>query len=513
MSNQDYRVSTIVILCKDCGNDVGMYPGRHKCPPPPAMPAMPSIPSRFLQSEPLPAPSSRSNGRRPADPAPDSYGSRAPTSSSFQDRVDPRTPAGSSFQDRLRERDREKQQREREEREAVARAVRAASTPPPSNQTNQTTNTAAGAGTSLWNRLMAAKDVISTTITGEERWPDSDDSDFEGETHISRVLREHNDKKEDEELAAKIAELDATPVDGPKASGAGRQEYGKYRGTSGSSSGPSSIVSSTSSNDRAPNNRSSNDRDDRYGRSLRSRGEPPAAAAGPDPNERSWSPSPSQHLRAGPPTGNRYRTSSDASRDDALSRLEGKKETEKLAAHVNNLGSTSPRSRGASPNRGPRPQDGPPPQQQPYGNQLTPSSAGGAASYQNYGTSPTGSNRRYDSPSPGPGSSGGRYAPQQSASSPSFGNNNYGGNSGGGGGNNYRQQPPSRGDAYSARASPEPSMGYGRPEYERRPTYPPTGGPPPGGNNLGAYGQRQQHHQQQRPQQQHSGYGSQGNYF
>ncbi|CAG8566844.1 18628_t:CDS:2 [Dentiscutata erythropus] len=27
----DYRVSRIVVLCKDCGHDVGLYPARHKC--------------------------------------------------------------------------------------------------------------------------------------------------------------------------------------------------------------------------------------------------------------------------------------------------------------------------------------------------------------------------------------------------------------------------------------------------------------------------------------------------
>src|SRR3954452_17054986 len=27
----DYRVSRIVVLCKDCGQDVGLYPARHKC--------------------------------------------------------------------------------------------------------------------------------------------------------------------------------------------------------------------------------------------------------------------------------------------------------------------------------------------------------------------------------------------------------------------------------------------------------------------------------------------------
>lgn len=27
----DYRLSTIIVLCKDCGKDVGLYPARHQC--------------------------------------------------------------------------------------------------------------------------------------------------------------------------------------------------------------------------------------------------------------------------------------------------------------------------------------------------------------------------------------------------------------------------------------------------------------------------------------------------
>lgn len=30
-TRNDYRVSKIIVLCKDCGNDVGLYPARHKC--------------------------------------------------------------------------------------------------------------------------------------------------------------------------------------------------------------------------------------------------------------------------------------------------------------------------------------------------------------------------------------------------------------------------------------------------------------------------------------------------
>jgi hypothetical protein len=31
LRNADYRVSSIVVLCKDCGEDCGLYPARHKC--------------------------------------------------------------------------------------------------------------------------------------------------------------------------------------------------------------------------------------------------------------------------------------------------------------------------------------------------------------------------------------------------------------------------------------------------------------------------------------------------
>ncbi|KAF9286739.1 hypothetical protein BGZ68_002592 [Mortierella alpina] len=297
MSSTDYRVSTIVVLCKDCGNDVGLYPGRHKCPPRPAMPSLPSIPLQYQQpsssSSSFAASSSRSangsKGRmRPADlnpnslhaSGPGSYGtpspsfsspssaygsSRTPTSSSFQDRMGngSRTPTASSFQDRMKERDREKQQREREEREAAARTIREGILDAAGSATSATTTTG-GAGTTLWNRLKAAKEVINATITGEEKWPESDDSDYEGESHVTRVLREYADKKEDEEMAAKIAELDMMPTNGPgsKAAGAGSTSRNQYlRDAVRKEPATPSIIST-----------SSNEQEDYYGKSLRARG-------------------------------------------------------------------------------------------------------------------------------------------------------------------------------------------------------------------------------------------------
>jgi hypothetical protein len=48
----DYRVSRVVILCKDCGQDVGLYPARHKCGIPSSeTPPLPSIPKKYLSAK------------------------------------------------------------------------------------------------------------------------------------------------------------------------------------------------------------------------------------------------------------------------------------------------------------------------------------------------------------------------------------------------------------------------------------------------------------------------------
>ncbi|KAF9134038.1 hypothetical protein BGW39_008257 [Mortierella sp. 14UC] len=240
--------------------------------------------------------------------------------------------------------------------------------------------TAQNTGTALWNRLRAAKDVINVAITGEERWPDSDDSDHEGESHVSRVLRDYAEIKEVKELTARIDELDRMPASslsvnsstGSNYSGrnrtlrdAIRQEY------SAGSTTPTSVASSASSSDY-------------LGRTRRARGEtghqisrsedssasyrPPIRTreigqnrptAGPSslsppvsPAAASPSPSPSSTPASleTPRIGNRFRTSSDASLSAALGRLEGKRNQDALVAQVSHLGST----RARSPHRGNR---------------------------------------------------------------------------------------------------------------------------------------------------------------
>ncbi|KAF9153405.1 hypothetical protein BG015_003474 [Linnemannia schmuckeri] len=561
MSSQDYRVSTVAILCRDCGNDVGLYPGKHKCPPRPAMPAMPAIPAQYQQQQQSSYSSRGMNGganegRRPPDLSPGSlhsggggggYGSssssssRTPTSSSFQDRMagggsNARTPTAMSFQERLKERDREKQQREREEREAAARSVR--EDPRGDSGSNVATPTSASSTTttgSLWNRLKAAKEVVTATITGEEKWPESDDSDHEGETHVSRILREYADKQEEVEMAKKIAELEMTPYNDSKSASLSKATGGSSTSSSNSGSGSrSQYLRDRDARDAARRDPSSSgvnggaDREDYYGRSLRARGLGGDGATSPSVSSMNSGVSNNSYGSSSsgghpPASANRYRTTSDLSRDDALSRLEGKSQGDKLAAQVSHLGSTSPRgARATSPNPSSRNRDyqdnSSGYHQQGYGGQLSPSAGSGnqySSSTPSQRSISPASNRRYDSPSPsGPPSQQGRYAaaPPPQPSSPSYPNNN----------NSYGSSSGRGGDPYSSRGQPPPQQSRpgpgqgGRPEYDRRPTYPPngSGGPPAQqGNNLGAYGQRQQYQQYQQQQRQQQYSSNQANYF
>ncbi|KAF9957912.1 hypothetical protein BGZ72_001196 [Mortierella alpina] len=307
---------------------------------------------------------------------------------------------GSSFQERMRERDREKQQREREERDAAARAI--LDDPKLSatllNQPTSTTTATAAAqstGTAIWNRLRAAKDVINATITGEERWPDSDDSDHEGESHVSRMLREYADKKEAAEVAAKIAELEMTPISSssstPPSSSGSLSKSLSSRGIHRRPPDTTRYDNSTFNNGTLRSSPSAPSlRGDYYAQSLRSRGETGHQPARPEDGSRSAPTSATSRTTSrttnitdnndtthfiplgrsgsgrngstltkskssgsavgGSKLGNRFRTSSDASLSEALGRLEGKRNQDALVAQVSHLGST----RARSPHRGNR---------------------------------------------------------------------------------------------------------------------------------------------------------------
>ncbi|KAI8146334.1 hypothetical protein BJV82DRAFT_413497 [Fennellomyces sp. T-0311] len=69
----DYRVSKVVVCCKDCGQDVGLYPARHKCQDV-VRPPLPPLPTKFVDDSP--------NLRVPRKPIPsyDSESRSRPTS-------------------------------------------------------------------------------------------------------------------------------------------------------------------------------------------------------------------------------------------------------------------------------------------------------------------------------------------------------------------------------------------------------------------------------------------------
>lgn len=76
----DYRVSTLVVLCKDCGHDVGLYPARHKCQPV-ERPAMPALPTQYTKSNILSSPSLDLNNRTMSSGSSSSITSSSPSPS------------------------------------------------------------------------------------------------------------------------------------------------------------------------------------------------------------------------------------------------------------------------------------------------------------------------------------------------------------------------------------------------------------------------------------------------
>ncbi|CAG8468795.1 11625_t:CDS:2 [Scutellospora calospora] len=126
----DYRVSRLVVLCKDCGHDVGLYPARHKCKIPEA-----NISKQYL------SPNSKQSTN--------SLWSKLKTVNNWKEMV---------------------------EDDSVS----------PSRSTS---------GTKLWDKLLsAASSAYNGSIDGNSD-NESEKDDWEGETHISRILREYHQQK------------------------------------------------------------------------------------------------------------------------------------------------------------------------------------------------------------------------------------------------------------------------------------------------------------------------------
>ncbi|KAF9429841.1 hypothetical protein BGZ76_001089 [Entomortierella beljakovae] len=280
------------------------------------------------------------------------YSSRVGNNFPSRNNSSSNTTGLSSFQERLKERDREKQQREREERDAAARAFREGKSneminiyddmihPELSSALNDdpSVTPAPSSGTSLWDRFRAAKDMI----TGEERWPDSDGSDYEGESHVTRILREYAEGKETERVAAKIAELEMMDKMPSPTTPAGpfipsrKESIGKNRPRAPQRRNIDTSLPPISTEETSPKNN--------YGHTWN----PPNTEATMRPGRRTGATITNNNVAA--IRVNRFRTSSDASLSEALGRLEGKRNQDALVAQVSHLGST----RARSPHRGNR---------------------------------------------------------------------------------------------------------------------------------------------------------------
>ncbi|CAG8465832.1 4435_t:CDS:2 [Ambispora leptoticha] len=173
----DYRVSRLVVLCKDCGHDVGLYPARHKCgtPSPDAL-VVPPIPKKVLAGSSSSSSSGGATNGWARLKAAKSEGklSANNTSSGTQNSVNTSAGLTGDSHDGLWN----KLRNVRNWKDVGEGAV-------PSSQGSQ--------GAKLWDKLLSATSTLKANMTA-----DSDNEGWEGETHISRILREYHEKKSDE---------------------------------------------------------------------------------------------------------------------------------------------------------------------------------------------------------------------------------------------------------------------------------------------------------------------------
>ncbi|KAI9473879.1 MAG: hypothetical protein EXX96DRAFT_579748 [Benjaminiella poitrasii] len=217
----DYRVSKIAVLCKDCNQDVGLYPARHKC----------SSATKRLQLPTLCSSTSLNNWnqqKQVEEDMPDliisSPGSisRQPSDSSMESgKWNPFVNSRSNNNSDAKISSRQQQQRHdvEEADESVYfdnYASQLLNSSTSLNELNNATNNANGKRlwgrvkeNEKWKELIAEKNAEATSKPSNKLWqkiiqvtmpssveeeeyePESDNDDWEGETHVSRILREY----------------------------------------------------------------------------------------------------------------------------------------------------------------------------------------------------------------------------------------------------------------------------------------------------------------------------------
>ncbi|KAI8371136.1 hypothetical protein BD560DRAFT_396214 [Blakeslea trispora] len=218
----DYRISVIVVLCKDCGEDVGLYPARHVC----SNIKKPQLPILCSSTT---SPFENWNHQQEKNNKPSELTSLKLTESDLIGQQASNTAADGGMWNFFRTINSSKfdsssaQEKEPENKsyyDVYAASIKNSSSlneferylPTSSLQRSKSTSVgkkiADGSGRNdKWKELIADKNpieksnnswlkIMSYSVENEkEDFPDSDGDDWEGETHVSRILREHYQHK------------------------------------------------------------------------------------------------------------------------------------------------------------------------------------------------------------------------------------------------------------------------------------------------------------------------------
>ncbi|KAI9364154.1 hypothetical protein BD770DRAFT_379393 [Pilaira anomala] len=192
----DYRVSTIVVLCKDCGEDVGLYPARHAC----SNVKRPHLPTLCSTTD------------TQWDDVPELIKSGPTSATVTRQASDSSIESGKWNFFRSSTQTVKEQQKPKEEEEGYYNIKN-------SSSYHDFKRDSSNSGRKLWGKvkenekwkeLIAEKKddttkptkklwsrIIQVTMSNpiEDAGPESDDEDFEGETHVSRILREYYESK------------------------------------------------------------------------------------------------------------------------------------------------------------------------------------------------------------------------------------------------------------------------------------------------------------------------------
>ncbi|CDH58053.1 hypothetical protein RO3G_07476 [Lichtheimia corymbifera JMRC:FSU:9682] len=209
----DYRISRVVVCCKDCGQDVGLYPARHKCQEV-IRPPLPPLPANLDDHYGLRVPARTSdNVTRSRSTSSSSSTLNTPSDTSST------TTTGSKWTARFGRSPSTKNNTNDpdNEEESVYFNNFAAHLPeggdsPGSGQSGKKLwgkvrqnekwkqlsekYDKPKQSAKLWGKLVQATQTVADKMPArDDRGPESDESDWEGESHVSRILREYYEKK------------------------------------------------------------------------------------------------------------------------------------------------------------------------------------------------------------------------------------------------------------------------------------------------------------------------------